>query len=76
MKRAWTTLRLIVAASAVATSAALPARGDYLTFDIASSPRQWRSDARRQCWRLQMREQSTATDSNQATPAAQGVTAG
>ena len=55
MKRAWTTLRLIVAASAVATSAILPVRGDYLTFDIASheamadytrfESRSWAADA-------------------------------
>ena len=55
MKRAWTTLRLIVAAMAVATSAILPARGDYLTFDIASheamadytrfESRSWAADA-------------------------------
>ena len=36
MKWALSRLRLIVAAVAVATSATLPARGDYLTFDIAS----------------------------------------
>ena len=55
MKWAWTTLRLIVAASAIATSAILPARGDYLTFDIASheamaeytrfESRSWAADA-------------------------------
>ena len=55
MKWVWATLRLIVAVSAVVTSAILPARGDYLTFDIASheamaeytrfESRSWAADA-------------------------------